>query len=242
MAIHLKSSQDLAIQNGVKILVYGKAGFGKTSLVATAPTPLLISAESGLLSLREENLNRMFGEDNPDVTYNIPVIEVTTLEQLIEAYNWCCTNPDAKQFETICLDSITEIAEKILANAKLQVKDPRQAYGELIEKMIDTIKKFRDIKGFHVYMSCKQEFAKDEASGTTSYVPSMPGSKLGQQIPYLFDEVFNLNIGKLEDGTDYRYLRTQPDFQYEAKDRSGSLEMIEMPDLTYIINKINGVS
>lgn len=242
MAIVLKSSIELAKIHGVKCLVYGKAGYGKTLLAVSAPSPVLISAESGLLCLSKDNLERVHGEDNPHISYNSPVIEVTTLDQLIEAYNWCAKSNEAKQFGTFCLDSITEIGEKVLANAKLSVKDPRQAYGELIEKMNDTIKKFRDISGKHVYMSAKQEFAKDEATGITSYIPMMPGSKLGQQIPYLFDEVFNLNIGKLQDQSEYRYLRTQPDLQYEAKDRSGALDPIEMPDLTHVFNKITGVN
>lgn len=240
MAIVLKSSIELAKIHGVKCLVYSKAGIGKTVLAASAPSPVIISAESGLLCLSQANLDRVYGEDNPHVSYNSPVIEVTTLDQLTEAYEWCAHSNESKQFGSYCLDSITEIGEKVLANAKLGVKDPRQAYGELIEKMNDTIKKFRDISGKHVYMSAKQEFAKDEASGITSYIPMMPGSKLGQQIPYLFDEVFNLRIGKMQDGSEYRYLLTQPDLQYDAKDRSGALDKIEMPDLTHIFNKIIG--
>ena len=38
------------LDTGVKMLVYGESGMGKTMLTATLPRPLLISAESGLLS------------------------------------------------------------------------------------------------------------------------------------------------------------------------------------------------
>lgn len=224
----------------IKALVYSLAGMGKTALCATAPTPLIISAESGLLSLRKENLIRLYGENNPDVCYDIPAIEVTTVKDLVEAQAWCENSHEAKQFETICLDSITEIGEVVLSNAKAQVKDPRQAYGELIEKMTMTVKEFRDLRNFHVYISAKQEWTKDEASGVTSYGPGMPGSKLGQQLPYLFDEVFNLNIGKVPNGEEYRLLRTAPSLQYIAKDRSGALDEIEKPDLTHVFNKILG--
>lgn len=237
MAIHLKNSNDLARQNGVKVLTYGKAGLGKTVLTATAPNPVLISAESGLLSLKKENLIKLFGADNPTITYEIPVIEITTLDDLIEAHKWAQTK-EARQFDTFCLDSISEIGEKVLANAKQQVKDPRQAYGELIEKMTQVIRDFRDIKGMNVYMSAKEEFSKDEATGVQSYVPSMPGAKLSQQLPYFFDEVFHLGIAKTLDKVEYRYLRTQPDIQYSAKDRSGTLEAIEQPNLSVIFEKI----
>ncbi len=224
MAINFTTTNKAAKLSGIKILVYGDAGMGKTTLCATAPKPIIISAESGLLSLAKHEL---------------PVMEIKTVEDLVEAFDlFDKKDKKVRGFETICIDSISEIGEVVLSNAKKQVKDPRQAYGELIEKMNDTIRKFRDLKGYNIYMSAKQEFYKDEIKGTQNFVPSMPGSKLGQQIPYLFDEVFCLRVGKTTDGKEYRYLQTQPDIQYTAKDRSGALAVVEKPDLTYVFNKI----
>lgn len=223
MAIKITTTAQAAALHGVKILTYGKAGMGKTTLCATAPTPIILSAEAGLLSLR---------------AYQIPVIVIDTIESLMEAFQWATESAEANQFETICLDSISEIGEVVLSNAKRQTKDPRQAYGELIEKMGTTLRAFRDISGKHIYMSAKQESIKDETAGITQYGPSMPGSKLGGQMPYLFDEVFRLNIGRTPEGAEYRYLQTRPDFQSEAKDRSGCLDAMEQPDLTVVINKI----
>ncbi len=224
MTINFTTTNKAAKLSGIKILVYGDAGMGKTTLCATAPKPIIISAESGLLSL---------------AGHQIPVMEIKTVEDLVEAFD-LFDKKDKKVagFETICIDSISEIGEVVLSNAKKQVKDPRQAYGELIEKMNDTIRKFRDLKGYNIYMSAKQEFYKDDIKGTQNFVPSMPGSKLGQQIPYLFDEVFCLRVGKTTDGKEYRYLQTQPDLQYTAKDRSGTLDVVEKPDLTHVFDKI----
>ena len=237
MAIVLKDSNEEARLNGVKMLTYGKAGLGKTMLIVTAPNPVLISAESGLLSLRKENIERVFGKDDPEISYHIPVIKINSIDDLIEAYEWCKTK-EADQFQTIGIDSLSEIAEVVLANAKSQVKDKRQAYGELLDQMNDTIRKFRDLPGKHVYAVAKQEHIKDEATGTSLFGPSFPGSKLSQGTPYLFDEVFHIGVAKTNDGDSYRYLRTQPDLQYDAKDRSGALDEIEQPNLTYLFDKI----
>jgi len=223
MAIQLISSRQAAALHGIKCLVYGKAGHGKTYLARTAPKPIVLSAESGMLSLRD---------------VDIPVITIKTVDDLTEAYNWACSNPESKQFETIYIDSISEIGEVVLANAKATVKDPRQAYGELIEKMMMTLKAFRDLPGKHVVMAAKQSVLTDSVTNSVTYGPSMPGSRLGAELPYLFDEVFQIGIGKTPDGVEYRYLRTHPDMQNEAKDRSGVLEAIEPPDLTHIFNKI----
>lgn len=207
------------------MLIYGTSGVGKTTLCATAPQPIILSAEAGLLSLRK---------------FQIPVIEIRTVDDLTEAHRWCQQAAEARQFSTVCIDSITEIGEVVLANAKRQVKDSRQAYGELIEKMMTTIKAFRDLQGKHVYMAAKAEPVKDEMTGVVRYMASMPGSKLGPQLPYLFDEVFRLGINKTPQGEQYRFLQTQPDLQYDAKDRSGALDPIEPPDLNHVISKILG--
>ncbi len=225
MAIKLVSTNHIAHHHGVKMLVYGRAGAGKTTLCATAHAPIILSAEAGILSLRR---------------YNIPVIQIKTIYDLFEAKEWVSKSSEAKNFHTICIDSLTEIGEVILSDAKQSMKDPRKAYGRLIEEMGRIIRSFRDLSGKHIYMTSKLEVNKDDITGISLSGPSMPGSKLSQQLPYLFDEVFHLGVKKDEKGKSYRYLRTDSDLQFEAKDRSGRLSEIEAPNLTYVINKILG--
>jgi len=226
MALNFTTTDKAAQLNGVKVLVYGGAGTGKTVLTRTAPTRALISAEGGELSLR---------------SIAMPMAKVANVDDLRDIYAWCERSNEAKQFQTICIDSLSEIAEVVLNNAKRQVKDPRQAYGELIEKMETTIRMFRDLPGRNIYMSAKMEPTKDELTGVIKYAPAMPGNKLGPKLPYFFDEVFRLGINKTTQGESYRFLQTQPDLQYEAKDRSGALAPVEQPHLTHIFNKILGV-
>ncbi len=219
----IASTQGYGAKMGVKIVVYGLAGMGKTTLCATCPNPIILSAESGLLSLAR---------------YNLPFISITTMAELREAFSWLQSSTEARQnFQTICLDSVSEIAEIVLTNAKSKNKDGRMAYGDLIEDMTKMIKQFRDLPGYHVYMSAKQERIKDDTTGVLMNQPMMPGNKLAQAVPYLPDEVFKLDI----EGTgpnSYRLLRTQPDFLNMAKDRSGVLDAVEEPNLGKIINKI----
>lgn len=223
MAIQITNTRDEAKLHGIKALIYGKSGFGKTCLAKTAPAPIIISAESGILSLGNVDL---------------PMIKVKTIKDLEDVYAWA-TSPAANQFQTIYIDSITEIAEVVLANAKEVVKDPRQAYAKLMDDMIPLIKAYRDIPGKHVVMTAKQESNKDELTGVVLQGPMMPGNKVGQQLPYLFDEVFRLGIGKMPTGNEtYRFIQTAPDLQHDAKDRSGRLDAMEQPNLTHIFNKI----
>lgn len=227
MAVKLSSTREAAHTNGLKILVYGGAGSGKTTLCKTMPgNPIIISAEGGLLSLRD---------------VDIPVIEVSNIEDVHEAYSYLVDHPE---HNWVALDSISEIAEVVLnaekkrtVNGKLV--DPRQAYGALSEQMTDLLRAFRDLPGRNVYMSCKMERQKDEQTGAMLYSPLLPGAKLAQQIPYLFDEVLALRVENDTDGNPVRYLQTQSDFNYIAKDRSGALDVAgEFPDLGEIANKV----
>jgi phage nucleotide-binding protein len=223
MAINLKSTAN-ASTNGVKVVVYGQSGTGKTTLIKTLPNPIILSAEAGLLSIADANL---------------PYIEITNMTELREAYKWASESDEAKQFETVALDSISEIAEVVLNAEKKIAKDPRQAYGALQEQMTDIIRAFRDLQGKNVYFSAKCEKATDE-SGRILYSPSMPGAKLGQQLPYFVDEVLALRVEKDQEGVPRRALMCESDGLWQAKDRSGKLDAWEAPDLGAIIKKIGG--
>lgn len=222
MAIQLKSTRGLSA-HGVKLLVYGAAGAGKTSLIKSLPNPLVLSAEGGLLSIADAD---------------IPFIEINSMDSLIEALNWCKSD-EAKDFESIALDSISEIAEVVLSHEKANAKDPRQAYGAMQDAMGHVIRAFRDLPGKHVYFSAKLEKSQDEM-GRMLYSPSMPGNKTGQALPYYFDEVLALRVERDADGQAQRALMCDSDGLWVAKDRSGRLDQWESPDLGAIIEKIGG--
>ena len=223
MAINVKTTGSMAA-NGVKVLVYGQAGAGKTSLIKTLPSPIVLSAEGGLLSIQDADL---------------PFIEITSMTELQEAYTWLTSSDEAKSYKSVALDSISEIAEVCLNHEKKVNKDPRAAYGAMQEQMADIIRAFRDLPGRHVYMSAKLEKTQDEM-GRVLYAPSMPGNKTGQALPYFFDEVLALRVEKDGDGATQRALMCDSDGLWLAKDRSGKLDMWEAPDLSAVFAKIGG--
>jgi phage nucleotide-binding protein len=221
VAINLKSTGNLSA-NGVKLLVYGQAGAGKTSLIPTLPNPIVLSAEGGLLSIQDAEL---------------PYLEITTMAELQEAYKWLSESAEATQFESVAIDSISEIAEVVLNYEKKINKDPRSAYGSMQEQMADIIRVFRDLPSKHVLMTAKLEKTQDEM-GRVLYAPSMPGNKTGQSLPYFFDEVLALRVERDAEGNSQRALMCDSDGLWLAKDRSGKLNAWEAPDLSMIITKI----
>lgn len=223
MAIQLKNTSDVNT-SGIKALVYGVAGAGKTTLASTLPRPLIISAEAGLLSLQ--------GRD-------IPYIEISTLPELMDAYSYI-TSKDGDAYQSIVLDSISEIGEVVLNHEKATNKDGRAAYGEMAVQMTAMIRAFRDLAGKHVLFTAKAEKSTDE-TGRVLYAPSMPGNKVAQSLPYFFDLVMPLRVEKDAEGVAHRGLMCHPDGLWAAKDRSGKLDAWEPCDMSAIIAKIGGV-
>ncbi len=223
MAIQLISTLDAAINKGVKILIHGPAGSGKTFCAATTGAPtLILSAEAGLLTLKD---------------YDIPAIEVKSIDDINEAFDYI-TKGEGQAFEWIILDSISEIAEVVLTEEKAQTKDPRKAYGELQDHMMKLLRSFRDLKGKNVVFTCKQDYLKDDNTGITRYSPLMPGQNLQKQIPYIFDFVLALRAERGEDDQIARFFQTQADLSFVAKSRGGALDLYEPPNLAHIANKL----
>ena len=218
------SPADAVQDQGAKILVYGMAGAGKTFLARTAPGKVLvISAEAGLLSIRDAQ--------------NVEAIEVKSAAEVVEVYE--ALRSGKLQYDTVCLDSISEISELLLQAEKAKHKDARKAYGEVQESVTNVMRAFRDLQ-MHVMFICKEDKVNND--GTFEQAPKMVGTKLGQSITYFFDEVLALRV--IEDTDEEgnpvqaRWLQTRIGQGYVAKDRSGKLEAFEEPNLTKLIEKL----
>lgn len=217
MPVNIKSTKDVAV-DGIKLVIYGGSGVGKTSLAKGLPRTIILSAEHGLLSLQD---------------YDIPYIEVNTLKDVDDAYKFLKNNDD---YDNIILDSVSEIAESVLTKHKSDpdIKDGRQVYMKLADSMGAMIRNFRDLKGKNVVLIAKMKRIEDESTGIVTFTPWLPGQVLPHGLPYLVDEVFAMHIDRKGE----RYLQTSADRKYPCKDRSGRLDAKEQPNLAEIFEKI----
>lgn len=221
--------------NGIKCLVYGQSGVGKTTLAKTIPEKtLIISAESGLLSLAD---------------YDIDVFDLNqfkTAEQKVaslgEVYRLLTTKEYQDKYQCIFVDSITEVAQLIVQFLKTKYPDRKDAlvmWGEYSEKIKSFIKAYRDLQGYDVVFTALRAVEKDDV-GRRYFGIDMNG-KISIQIEALLDELFCLEVIQNEDGEKKRVLITNKTDQYSAKDRSGKLSNYEPADLEVVFNKIKGV-
>jgi hypothetical protein len=227
MALNWFNTNQYQTTHGVKIAAYGAAGSGKTWLIKTLDSPFVISVESGMMTLRKDNFHGLI---------------VNTLDDFKDAYQWATQSQEARQFGSLALDSVSELAEKILEQKLSTNRDGRKAYGEMQQELTPWIKGFRDIVGRNVLFTFKEEYVKDEFTGQMFWAPSMPGKQLIKDVPYWFDQVVRtmVHLQPNQDGsfTKIHYLQCQKTGADCAKDRSGALNQQEPADLRQLFQKI----
>ena len=225
MAIKIKKPKELVSNQYVNAVIYGPSGIGKSFCIPTAPKPLILSSEEGLLSIQDADID---------------VIEIKSIHDIDEVLKWLhqkCKEGKC-EYETIVLDSISELAQQMLHEYKKDERDPRRAYMTLAETLLEKVR-FLKAMPAHIVFIAKQSIIVDEYTGKTFYGPLLPGRVLPIELPYQVDEVLAMRFVK-HNGKDYRVFQTQPDIQYSAKDRSGKLKQYERPHLGQLFNKILG--
>jgi len=205
MAIEIISSKGLVNKKGIKILLYGNSGVGKSSQFKYTGKTILISAESGELVLNDAN--------------NVDVIRVKTLADLKEAYLYVEQNTN--KYDTVGIDSLTEVGQMIVADLKKDpefssMKDGMKLWMKFSEIMLSIAKSFRDLDGINVIITALSESVKNGFDELI--MPMIPAKKVQAQLPSLYDEVLYLRSSENGD----REFVTNP-----AKDRSGKLEPVE---------------
>lgn len=218
----LKPAGQLAGRFGVKALVYGEPGLGKTPLSNTAPRPMLLATEPGLLSMRDSTV----------MTW-----EAYTPERLDEFFEFFFNSKEIGGYDTLCIDSISQMAEIYLRQALNANKDGRMAYGKMCEKVMEKLNKLYFFPQKHLYLICKREVM--DMNGTSYQRPAFPGKELHIQVPHLFDEILHLGLHQVPQvpGPPIKAFCTASQYNLLARDRSGRLNTYEPPNLTDIFNK-----
>ena len=239
MGVKIKSSSEIADKGGVKIAIHSAAGMGKTMLAATAPKPVLIRTEkTGADGLTEANLKSVY-EDEKGITYDIPIIEAYTMKDIEAAIEFCRTSDE---FETIVLDSVSEMSKLLLKEVLPQYKNGMQAYGDMANQIDDLIRAMRDDDKNWVFLfhSDKSDVYDDEGEpSSTQFIPGFEGQKMNNEFPYLIGDVYCI-VNEFDDaGEEVRKLRTRTgDTPFYAKNRRGRLDELEKMHLGYIFWKL----
>jgi hypothetical protein len=252
----------MAERKGVKLLMLGKSGIGKTSRLKDLDpaTTLFLDIEAGDLAVADwpgdtirpaswpESRDFFVFLAGPDKS--LPpesAFSQAHYDHVIEKFG------DATQlgrYQTFFLDSITQLSRQCFAWCKTQPgavsdrsgkPDLRAAYGLLGQEMIGALTHLQHARGKNVVFVAILDERLDDFNRKV-FVPQIEGSKTSLELPGIVDEVVTLAEIKAEDGSSYRAFVTHTvnPYGFPAKDRSGRLDLLEPPHLGALIAKCAG--
>jgi len=255
----ITADQRLQNKSGVKMVIFGQTGIGKTSLLYTLnpETTLCLDMEAGMLAVEDweghsiemktwaacRDIACLVGGPNPNLRED-QVYSQAHYNNAVKAYG----DPEIfKQYETFFFDSITVASRFCLnwckgqpeASTKTGNKDMRGAYGLLGQELMGWLTQLQHTKGKNIIMVGILEEKTDEFN-RRYWAPQIEGSKAANELPGIFDEVITLAMLEGDQNNPFRgfVCHTINPFGYPAKDRSGRLDPIEKPHLGHLLEKI----
>ena len=253
----ISADERAAEKGGVKAVITGPYGVGKTSLLRTldAPTTLFVDGEAGDLSVMDvpvdtirpltwpecRDLAAFVGGPNPALPSTAPY-SVAHFEAVSSEF----PEKMLEKYETVFVDSLTKLSRLCLQWASQQPEafnaqgkqDLRGAYGLLGREMVGFVTQLQHARRLNIIFTCAMEQSKDDY-GRMVWDLHIEGSKTGRELPGIVDEVISYILIDFGDGKPVRTFVTNKDNEHAvpAKDRSGRLDPIEEPHLGKLIAK-----
>ena len=258
----ISAEQRLAEKRGVKGVLVGKAGIGKTSQLWTLPADktLFFDLEAGDLAIEGwagDTLRPRTWQECRDFAVFIggpnPALRADQPYSQAHFDAVCAEFGDPTvlhRYDTVFIDSITVAGRLCLQWCKGQPQaysektgkpDNRGAYGLLGQELIGWLTHLQHTRHKNVWFVGILDEKLDDFNRKV-FSLQIDGSKASLELPGIVDEVVTLAELQPAEGPAYRAFicHTLNDWGYPAKDRSGRLDPIEPPHLGQLMAKIQG--
>jgi hypothetical protein len=255
----LSADDRLAQRRGVKTLIVGPTGVGKTSLLRTVDPrrALLLDSDAGDLSIQDVPVDTIHIDDwqtARDVACRIggPNWSFSPLHCYSQAHFEKIGGPleNLNRYDLIVADSITAISRLSFRWAEQQpearsdrtgAKDTRAAYGLHARELLLWLHQLQHVREKHVIFIGILERLTDDFDRPLGFRVQMEGAKVPREIGAIVDEIIVMDWVQFDgcDGPQRAFICSSPNrWNYPAKDRSGRLDQIEEPHLGRLLTKI----
>jgi ABC-type transport system involved in cytochrome bd biosynthesis, fused ATPase and permease components len=257
----ISADERLAEKSGAKVLIVGRAGIGKTSLLRTLPPEMLASTlfvdiEAGDIAVADlpvASVRPRRWEECRDMAcalggFNSALPATAAYSEA--HFNEVMQNPELAHlasYQTLFVDSLTAAARLCFAWAEQQPeavndrgrRDLRAVYGAHARNMLSWLNQLQHARGRNVCFVAVLEKNVDDFNIAT-WQPQIEGGKTGRELPAIVDEIITMTWIDFGDRKLVRaFVCTDPNvWGYPAKDRSGRLEQLEPPNLGALIEKL----
>lgn len=214
----LRPAREFAQSFGAKCLIYGPPGSAKTPTINTAPRPVLLATEPGLLSMR---------------TSNVPTWVAPTKARIDEFFKWFELSAEAKNYDTLAVDSTSQMCNIALDESK--AKHGLAQYGEMADYVMPYLQRLYYMKEKHMYLIAKEELTSDGKRR-----PAFPGQQLNGSsgVSHLYDCILRLAKMPIPNIGETLAFQCNGTIDIVARNRTGTLADFEPPDFTALVNKV----
>ena len=214
--IDLKPAKDFANAFGCKAIVYGPPGSGKTPVFNTAPRPVLLATEPGLLSMRNSTVPTWIGDSKAKID---------------EFFKWFENSSEAKNFDTLGIDSTSQMCNIALDESKS--KHGLAQYGDMADYVMPFLKRLYFMREKHMYLIAKEELTTDGKRR-----PLYPGKYLPAEIPHLYDCILRLAKVPVPQIGEQLAFQCNGSIDVVARNRTGTLADFEPPNFAELVKKV----
>lgn len=214
-ASDLRPAREFARQYGVKAVIYGPPGSGKTPLINNAPRPVLLATEPGLLSMKNSN---------------VPTWIAPNKAKIDEFMKWFELSNESKQFDTLAIDSVSQMCNIALDESK--AKHGLSQYGEMADYVWPYMQRLYYMREKHMYLIAKEELTQDGKRR-----PGYPGQQLPRDIPHLYDCIIRVAKVPIPNIGERIAFQCNGTYDVIARNRTGLLDDFEPPDFNNIVIK-----
>ena len=258
----ITADQRMAEPRGIKGVIFGPSGIGKTSLLWTLrnSTTLFFDLEAGDLAIEGLAIDairpRTWTECRDFAVFIGGPNPALRDEQAYSPAHYAAVcekfgDPSVlEKYDTVFIDSITVAGRLCFQWCKGQPEahsektgkpDVRGAYGLHGREMIAWLTHLQHTRGMNVWFVGILDQKLDDFNRKV-FSPQIDGSKTGLELPGIVDQVITMTDIAGGDGSPQRgfVCHTLNPWGFPAKDRSGRLAMVEPPHLGKLMDKIRG--
>ena len=205
----IKKAAELEINSAIKMMIYGQAGMGKTTLALSAPSPLLIDFDGGV---KRVNMNHLQGVD---------IVQVNTWAEVNQLFS-----EDLSAYQTIVIDTIGKMMDFIIAY-KCGSKQPSlRDWGGINQEFQSFTRNLSNL-GKHIIFVAHRDSRKN--GDDTVFIPALREKNYNSIVTEL-DLLGYLEM-RSEQGVQRRTITFDPTSLNDGKNTCGLPSMMVIPTI-----------